>query len=83
MQLNGTDFQGDGRTIPEVAAELGLSEQTIAAVQRDADRPDKIAMNVWRYLCPTIDDKLYVGSIKKIPVSTLQNIYGNSFDLIK
>ena len=79
MQTHGTTYQGDGRSLEEIARELGLTDQMIEAVQRDANKPDKIAMNIWRKLCPTIEDKVLVGSIKYVPVSTLDNIYGKFF----
>ncbi|CAM4951785.1 unnamed protein product [Rotaria socialis] len=44
-------------------------------VQREADKADKVAMSIWRKLCPTRADQLYVNSIKNVPTSTLQNIY--------
>jgi predicted transcriptional regulator len=79
MQSHDIAYQGDGRTIAKIARELGLTDQMIEVVQRDADKPDKIAMNVWRKLCPTIEDKVFVRSIKRVPVSTLDNIYGKFF----
>lgn len=69
-------YQGDGRTLASIASELRLSDQTIEAVQRDADKPDKVAMNVWRHLYPSVADKVFVNSIKNVPKSTLKNIYG-------
>jgi len=79
MQSHDITYQGDGRTLGQIAGELGLTDQMIEAVQRDADKPDKIAMNIWRKLCPTVEDKVFVGSIKRVPVSTLDNIYGKFF----
>ncbi|CAF0972671.1 unnamed protein product [Adineta ricciae] len=75
MQIHGASYHGDGRTISDIGRDLGLSEQIIVASQRDTDKPDKVAMNVWRRLCPTVDDKVFVGSIKRVPVKTLENIY--------
>ncbi|UJR38913.1 hypothetical protein I4U23_031581 [Adineta vaga] len=75
IESNENKYQNDNRTIEEVARELDLSDQTIEFVQRDAIRPDKVAMNVWRHLCPTVDDKVYVHSIKQVPMATLRNIY--------
>ncbi|CAF1662541.1 unnamed protein product, partial [Adineta ricciae] len=71
-------YMGDGRTIDQIGCELGLSDQTIQSVQRNADRPDKVAMNIWRRLCPTVDDRVFVQSIKRVPISTLENIYAFS-----
>ena len=79
MQSNEVKYQGDGRTLKDIGYELGLTDQMIEAVQRDADKPDKVSMNIWRRLCPTIEDKVFVGSIKRVPVSTLDNIYGKCF----
>ncbi|CAF4506168.1 unnamed protein product, partial [Rotaria magnacalcarata] len=68
-------FTGDGRTIATIGTALCLNEVMIQQVQQNVDRPDKVAMNIWRKLCPTQADRLYVGSIKKVPATTLQNIY--------
>ncbi|CAF4970332.1 unnamed protein product, partial [Rotaria sp. Silwood1] len=68
-------FKGDGRTIAEIGAELGLNQAMIQHVQQDAEKPDKVAMNIWRTLCPTQADRVYVESIKCVPATTLQNIY--------
>ncbi|CAM4985939.1 unnamed protein product, partial [Rotaria socialis] len=65
----------DGRTIHQIGRALGLTDHMIQYVQRDTDKPGKVAMNIWRKLCPTIDDKVFVKSIKKVPISTLDNIY--------
>ncbi|CAM4927945.1 unnamed protein product [Rotaria socialis] len=68
-------YQGDGRTMDNIAGELGLNPLILQQVQREADKADKVAMNIWRKLCPTRADQLYVNSIKNVPTSTLQNIY--------
>ena len=82
MDSNDEDYKGDGRTLVEVADALGLNQAAIHQVQHDTDKPDKIAMNVWRKICPTRADQLYVGSIKNVPESTLQSIYGKSIRLL-
>lgn len=82
MNSHCSTYTGDGRTLGQTARELRLTDQAVEAVQRDADKPDKIAMNIWRRLCPTIDDKIMVKLIKKVPKSTLENIYGKYFSLI-
>ena len=82
MNSHVPTYKGDGRTLDQIARELRLTDQVVQAVQRDADKPDKIAMNIWRRLCPTIDDKIMVESIKKVPISTLENIYGKYVTLI-
>lgn len=82
MESHGDTYQGDGRSIAQIGRELGLTDQMIQSVQRDTDKPDKVAMNVWRRLCPTIDDKLFVRSIKRVPESTLDNIYGNLLKIL-
>ncbi|CAF2798408.1 unnamed protein product [Rotaria sp. Silwood2] len=79
MESHGDSYQGDGRTIHQIGRALGLTDHMIQYVQRDTDKPDKVAMNIWRKLCPTIDDKVFVQSIKKVPISTLHNIYGKFF----
>ncbi|CAF4989894.1 unnamed protein product [Rotaria magnacalcarata] len=68
-------YQGDGRTMDNIAGELGLNPLILQQVQREADKADKVAMNIRRKLCPTRADQLYVNSIKNVPTSTLQNIY--------
>ncbi|CAF4035086.1 unnamed protein product [Rotaria sordida] len=75
MNSNSEPFKGDGRTIAEIGAELGLNQATIQQVQQDAEKPDKVAMNIWRALCPTQADRLYVESVRYVPAKTLQNIY--------
>ncbi|CAF1666678.1 unnamed protein product [Rotaria sp. Silwood1] len=75
MESHGDSYQGDSRTIHEIGRELGLTDNMIQYVQRDTDKPDKVAMNIWRKLCPTIEDKVFVRSIKRVPTSTLDNIY--------
>ncbi|CAF1395056.1 unnamed protein product [Rotaria magnacalcarata] len=75
MESHGDSYQGDGRTIHQIGRALGLTDHMIQYVQRDTDKPGKVAMNIWRKLCPTIDDKVFVKSIKKVPISTLDNIY--------
>ncbi|CAF2262969.1 unnamed protein product, partial [Rotaria magnacalcarata] len=75
MESHGDSYQGEGRTIHQIGRALGLTDHMIQYVQRDTDKPDKVAMNIWRKLCPTIDDKVFVKSIKKVPISTLDNIY--------
>ncbi|CAF3985921.1 unnamed protein product [Rotaria sp. Silwood1] len=57
MESHGDSYQGDSRTIHEIGRELGLTDNMIQYVQRDTDKPDKVAMNIWRKLCPTIEDK--------------------------
>ena len=79
MESHGDSYHGDGRTIHEIGRALGLTDHMIHYVQRDTDKPDKVAMNIWRKLCPTIEDKVFVRSIKKVPTSTLDNIYGRFF----
>jgi hypothetical protein len=78
MDMHGNSYDGDGRTIGEIGSALGLSSMAIQQVQQDADKPDKVAMNIWRKICPTRADRLYVGSIKNVPPSTIQNIYSKS-----
>ncbi|CAF1392853.1 unnamed protein product [Rotaria sordida] len=75
MNAHSNMYKGDGRTIQQVGAELGLNATLIKRVQQDAVKPDKIAMNVWRTICPTREDQLEVKSIKNIPPSTIRNIY--------
>ncbi|CAF2896527.1 unnamed protein product [Rotaria sp. Silwood2] len=75
LDLNSDIYKGDGRTIEEIGSALGLSSMAIHQVQQDAEKPDKIAMNVWRKICPTQEDRIYVGTIKQVPKSTVQNIY--------
>ncbi|CAF3138035.1 unnamed protein product [Rotaria socialis] len=58
-----------------MSGELGLNPLILQQVQREADKADKVAMSIWRKLCPTRADQLYVNSIKNVPTSTLQNIY--------
>ncbi|CAF2862244.1 unnamed protein product [Rotaria sp. Silwood2] len=75
MDSYSESFNGNGKTIEEIGSALSLSSAMIQEVQRDADRPDKVAMNIWRILCPTRADRLYVESIKNVPATTLQNIH--------
>jgi len=75
-------YKGDGRSIQEVGAELGLTSALIQRVQQDAFKPDKIAMNVWRAICPTREARLDVGSITNVPPSTIQNIYSKLINFI-
>jgi hypothetical protein len=75
-------YEGDGRSIQEVGAELGLTSALIQRVQQDAFKPDKIAMNVWRAICPTRAARLDVGSIKNVPPSTIRNIYSKLINFI-
>ncbi len=82
MNTNHDTYKGDGRTLHEIGSELGLSELSMQQVQQDAEKPDKVAMNIWRKLCPTHSDRLFVGSIKNVPLSTLNNIYGKFIDFI-
>ena len=79
MKSHGDSYQRDGRTIHEIGRALGLADHMIHYAQRDTDKPDKVAMNIWRKLCPTIEDKVFVRSIKKVPTSTLDNIYDRFF----
>lgn len=80
MNSYKSPFQADGRTVEEIGKSLGLSPTAMHYVQQDANRPDKVAMNVWRKLCPTREHRLYVGSITRVPEVTLQNIYSKSID---
>lgn len=82
IDSNGDAYKGDGRTIEVIGEALGLSQMAIQQVQQDADRPDKIAMNIWRVICPTRQDRVFVGSIKLVPPSTIQNIYSKSISFI-
>ncbi|CAF4834394.1 unnamed protein product, partial [Rotaria magnacalcarata] len=52
-------YQGDGRTMDNIAGELGLNPLILQQVQREADKADKVAMNIRRKLCPTRADQLY------------------------
>ena len=78
MDCYRNPFQSDGRTIDEIGAALGLNPIGIRQVQQDANRPDKVAMNVWRKICPTREHRLYVGSVKHVPETTLNDIYSKS-----
>lgn len=78
MNSYRSPFQGDGRTIDQIGKSLGLSPTTMHYVQQDANRPDKIAMNIWRKLCPSREHRIFVGSITRVPETTLQNIYSES-----
>jgi len=82
MNSHDQSYQGDGRTIEEIGIELGLSPTSIHQVQQDAEKADKVAMNIWRKLCPTREDRIFLGSIKNVPRSTLENIYGKSISFI-
>jgi hypothetical protein len=75
-------YKGDGRTLHEIGTELGLNELSMQQVQQDAGKPDKVAMNIWRKLCPTHSDRLFVESITNVPSSTINNIYGKFIDFI-
>ena len=66
MESHGITYQGDGRTLDEIGRELGLTDHMIEAVQRDADKPDKIAMNIWRKLCPTIPGRTRTAGTRRI-----------------
>jgi hypothetical protein len=82
MDSHGDAYKGDGRTIEAIGGALGLNQTGIQQVQQDADRPDKIAMNIWRMICPTRQDRVFVGSIKHVPKSTIENIYSKSISFI-
>ena len=82
MNANTDLFEGDGRTLNEIGKELGLNQIAIHQVQQDTDKPDKVVMNIWRKICPTRADRIYVKSITHVPLSTLQNIYGESISFI-
>ena len=68
-------YRGDGRSLQEIGLALGFNEFMAQQVQQEADKPDKVAMNIWRKLCSTQEYRVFVGSIKNVPLSTLQNIH--------
>ena len=82
MNCYQNPFQSDGRTIDEIGAALGLSSIAIHQVQQDANRPDKVAMNIWRNICPTREHRLYVSSVKRVPETTLNDIYSKFISFI-
>ena len=82
MKSHGDSYKGDGRTIQQIGDELGLTPVSIQRVQQDATTPDKIAMNVWRTICPTMAARLEVGSITTVPRSTIENIHSKLANLI-
>ena len=78
MDSRGEIYNGDNRSLVGIGRELGLNEQMVQQVQRDTTKPDQVAMKVWRKICPSHTDRLFVGSIIKVPSSTIDNIYGKS-----
>jgi hypothetical protein len=82
MDSHSDAYKGDGRIVEMIGDALGLNQMAIQQVQQEADRPDKVAMNIWRMICPTRQDRVFVGSIKHVPKSTIENIYSKSISFI-
>lgn len=78
MESYAESYKCEGQAIEKLGRELGLDQAKIQAVRLDADKADKVAMNVWRMLCPTRSDRLYVESIKRVPTTTLEKIYSKT-----
>jgi hypothetical protein len=76
INSRGDVYKGDGRTKEDVGTALGLNQIMMQQVQQDAEKPDKVAMNIWRKICSSRADQLYVGSILNVPATTLNDIYG-------
>lgn len=68
----GGVYKGDGRSLEQIAEDLGLDPMTSMAIA--ARTPQKSALKFFRILYPTISSRANCTSIVNVPQGQLQNI---------
>lgn len=69
----GNLFKGDGRSLEQIAEDLGVDQTTSIFVA--ARTPQKSALKLFRTLYPTIGSRANCRSISKVPQKQLDDIY--------